>query len=239
MATLQDFDNQSLGDLLSSASRDAQGNGGSHPINFSRRWDRVSPSRRSRTGRQRASASDFGGSLGDILPARSARGRPRATTTTMTTNTSTVATASHARSDFPVADSPRSTEAGAVRDFMPDAELTYERLISLDEVLIPRRLAVAENQQKSPQSLFRSLRTATYRSVRKSKARRARAVNGEPSHQEGEEECAICLVEFEHRQSVKRWPCGHEFHVNCTQELLNFDTRCPLCRYNLTTGQHD
>ena len=53
-----------------------------------------------------------------------------------------------------------------------------------------------------------------------------------------EEDCAICLDEFKHRCSLKKWPCGHQFHTKCCKELLKFDTRCPLCRYDLVTGKH-
>ena len=60
----------------------------------------------------------------------------------------------------------------------------------------------------------------------------------EEEEEEEDDDCAICLDKFKHRCSVKKWPCGHQFHTKCSKELLKFDTRCPLCRYDLVTGKH-
>ena len=127
--------------------------------------------------------------------------------------------------------------------------MTYDRLLALDASVAPRRLTVASaSQATTPEALFKSLRTTTYRSKKKKKLKKktklGKGNNGSNEYKEQEEveaeedECAICLCEFEHRQSGKMWPCGHFFHAVCTRELLKHDTRCPLCRFCLVKKTH-
>ena len=49
-----------------------------------------------------------------------------------------------------------------------------------------------------------------------------------------EEECSICLDEFEHGASLQLLPCGHTFHRPCIREWLKGHNFCPLCKYVLT-----
>ncbi|XP_010267319.1 PREDICTED: RING-H2 finger protein ATL57-like [Nelumbo nucifera] len=44
-------------------------------------------------------------------------------------------------------------------------------------------------------------------------------------------DCAVCLSEFEERESVKVIPyCGHVFHPQCIDMWLSAHGSCPLCR---------
>ncbi|XP_057484653.1 RING-H2 finger protein ATL57-like [Actinidia eriantha] len=44
-------------------------------------------------------------------------------------------------------------------------------------------------------------------------------------------DCAICLAEFEDRETVKLIPhCGHVFHPECIDKWLSSRVACPLCR---------
>ncbi|KAM0886926.1 hypothetical protein ACQ4PT_029389 [Festuca glaucescens] len=44
-------------------------------------------------------------------------------------------------------------------------------------------------------------------------------------------ECAICLAEFAHGESVRVLPrCGHGFHVACVDAWLRTCATCPSCR---------
>ncbi|XP_017698444.1 E3 ubiquitin-protein ligase DZIP3-like [Phoenix dactylifera] len=45
-----------------------------------------------------------------------------------------------------------------------------------------------------------------------------------------QEECAICLEEFEVGRGVSRLPCSHAFHSRCFDQWLMRSHRCPLCR---------
>ena len=61
--------------------------------------------------------------------------------------------------------------------------------------------------------------------------------------EEGEEEeeeadkCTICLSEFEVEEDVRRLPCMHLFHVECVDQWLGQNKRCPICRYANILGQ--
>lgn len=46
-------------------------------------------------------------------------------------------------------------------------------------------------------------------------------------------ECAICLEDFCDGEDALRLPCSHMFHVNCAQEWLKRQSRCPYCNFEL------
>jgi len=133
---------------------------------------------------------------------------------------------------------PRPTNSG---NFMEESEMTYDRLLALDES-VNRRLTVAEkSKETTPEALFKSLRTMAYRSKKKSRTKKQEITKDKQEkvkEEEEEDECAICLEEFKHRETLKRFPCGHCFHSKCAKEMLKFDTRCALCRYDLITKTH-
>ncbi|KAG1371064.1 E3 ubiquitin-protein ligase RING1-like [Cocos nucifera] len=59
-----------------------------------------------------------------------------------------------------------------------------------------------------------------------------------------EEECVICLEDFDARAEVSMTPCSHSFHSQCITEWLKKSHICPICRYPMPTdssypqGQH-
>ncbi|XP_076909056.1 E3 ubiquitin-protein ligase ATL4-like [Bidens hawaiensis] len=53
-------------------------------------------------------------------------------------------------------------------------------------------------------------------------------------------DCAVCLSKFEAKDSLKRLPCFHAFHVECIDAWLKCNQTCPLCRSGLSlTEQAD
>jgi len=42
-------------------------------------------------------------------------------------------------------------------------------------------------------------------------------------------ECSICLAEYSDGNSLRRLPCGHNFHRKCIDKWLQRNKRCPLC----------
>jgi len=58
-----------------------------------------------------------------------------------------------------------------------------------------------------------------------------------PAEDEEEEEeadkCTICLSEFELEEDVRRLPCMHLFHVECVDQWLGQNKRCPICRVDI------
>jgi hypothetical protein len=55
---------------------------------------------------------------------------------------------------------------------------------------------------------------------------------------EEEEECSICLEQFEDGEELAVPGCGHLFHPDCLKEWVKTDTqmRCPVCRYDILDG---
>lgn len=50
-------------------------------------------------------------------------------------------------------------------------------------------------------------------------------------------ECAICLNEFEDKETLQLLPkCRHVFHPDCIQSWLSFHVTCPVCRADLLSG---
>ena len=65
-----------------------------------------------------------------------------------------------------------------------------------------------------------------------------RPATTEGSEEEEEEEgdkCTICLSEFEVEEDVRRLPCMHLFHVECVDQWLGQNKRCPICRFDIST----
>jgi len=55
---------------------------------------------------------------------------------------------------------------------------------------------------------------------------------GEEDEEEGDK-CTICLSEFEVEEDVRRLPCMHLFHVECVDQWLSQNKRCPICRVDI------
>ena len=47
------------------------------------------------------------------------------------------------------------------------------------------------------------------------------------------ESCTICRENFEENSIVRKLNCGHIFHLNCIDEWLESNIRCPVCRNDL------
>jgi len=61
--------------------------------------------------------------------------------------------------------------------------------------------------------------------------------SAQPEDDDEEEEeadkCTICLSEFELEEDVRRLPCMHLFHVECVDQWLSQNKRCPICRVDI------
>ncbi|KAH8073439.1 hypothetical protein JL721_2733 [Aureococcus anophagefferens] len=93
-------------------------------------------------------------------------------------------------------------------DYLPESALTYDALLALDRPAAPSKAAVATKKQL----ISKALTTSVYR---------------KPAEPTGEEdnECCICLDEFEDEERIKKLRCGHLFHLNCIKKWLLADTR--------------
>lgn len=60
-----------------------------------------------------------------------------------------------------------------------------------------------------------------------------RAPGEEDEDDEEADKCTICLSEFEQEEDVRRLPCMHLFHVECVDQWLSQNKRCPICRVDI------
>lgn len=51
-----------------------------------------------------------------------------------------------------------------------------------------------------------------------------------------QEKCTICLSEFEDGEDVRRLPCMHLFHIECVDQWLTTNKKCPICRVDIEAG---
>jgi E3 ubiquitin-protein ligase RNF115/126 len=54
-----------------------------------------------------------------------------------------------------------------------------------------------------------------------------------------QDECPICLSDFESKDQVISLPCGHLYHKVCGLQWLSEHNVCPTCRYKLPTQQEE
>lgn len=47
------------------------------------------------------------------------------------------------------------------------------------------------------------------------------------------EKCTICLCEYESNEHVRRLPCMHLFHLQCIDQWLPSNKKCPICRVDI------
>ncbi|GAQ84913.1 Zinc finger RING-type domain containing protein [Klebsormidium nitens] len=54
----------------------------------------------------------------------------------------------------------------------------------------------------------------------------------------GDNQCPICLIEFEAKDSLRKLPeCSHYFHQACVDEWFKRNHTCPLCRTSLLPSE--
>jgi len=49
-------------------------------------------------------------------------------------------------------------------------------------------------------------------------------------------DCAICLTGFDDGNSIRKLPCGHEFHAECAEHWLRVCGVCPLCKQGIRSN---
>ncbi|KAI3467335.1 hypothetical protein Pfo_023998 [Paulownia fortunei] len=54
-----------------------------------------------------------------------------------------------------------------------------------------------------------------------------------------DEQCVICLEEWEAGEKAKEMPCKHRFHGECIEKWLKIHGSCPVCRYEMPVDETD
>jgi hypothetical protein len=52
-------------------------------------------------------------------------------------------------------------------------------------------------------------------------------------HDDGDNDCVICLEGWDEERIAKEMPCKHKFHEGCIKKWLGIHGSCPVCRYNM------
>uniref|UniRef100_A0A915EHK5 RING-type domain-containing protein n=1 Tax=Ditylenchus dipsaci TaxID=166011 RepID=A0A915EHK5_9BILA len=47
------------------------------------------------------------------------------------------------------------------------------------------------------------------------------------------ERCTVCLMDFEHDESLRSLHCSHLFHIECIDRWLVYNKKCPVCRVDM------
>ena len=87
--------------------------------------------------------------------------------------------------------------------FLSDSELTYERLLMLDET-IEKKGMTTEQMKAFPIQLY------------------VKSLDGEGS-------CVICMCDYETGEYVRKLNC-HKFHKGCIDQWLETQISCPTCK---------
>lgn len=62
--------------------------------------------------------------------------------------------------------------------------------------------------------------------------------NGEKDEKETVE-CPICLSNFAEKDKIRELPCKHFFHMECIDEWYKKNSKCPLCRNDLSQKKEE
>ena len=55
------------------------------------------------------------------------------------------------------------------------------------------------------------------------------------TEEQEEDQCSICICEYESGEEVLTLPCKHKFHAGCIRQWLQQSVRCPLCNQEVTS----
>ncbi|KAI9584233.1 hypothetical protein GQX74_010568 [Glossina fuscipes] len=48
--------------------------------------------------------------------------------------------------------------------------------------------------------------------------------------------CAVCLIDFQLNEIIRKLPCAHDFHADCADKWLKLHQTCPMCRACVFNG---
>ncbi|KAL2542958.1 RING/U-box superfamily protein [Abeliophyllum distichum] len=100
-------------------------------------------------------------------------------------------------------------------------------------------MVVIEGSGTGLDSLFREMFLSKDGQPPASKASIEAMTSVEITGNENDEECVICLEEWEVGQMATEMPCKHRFHGNCIKKWLETHGSCPVCRYKMPVDEGD
>lgn len=113
-------------------------------------------------------------------------------------------------------------------DDIPDPDsMSYEELTALGEVAGTVSTGLTQDQ-------IDSLPVMKYVEVCGDSGGARGHLEKERTEEEEAEQCAVCRVEFESEDEVKKLPCGHYYHPECVGQWLQQKKICPQCNREVT-----
>ncbi|KAG7673122.1 hypothetical protein Ndes2526B_g05303 [Nannochloris sp. 'desiccata'] len=113
-------------------------------------------------------------------------------------------------------------------DDIPDPDsMSYEELTALGEVVGTVSTGLTQAQ-------IDSLPVMKYLEVCCGSGSALGELKKEEEEEQQEEQCAVCRVEFEAEDKVKKLPCGHYYHPECVGQWLQQKKICPQCSREVT-----
>ncbi|XP_071451097.1 uncharacterized protein [Hetaerina americana] len=112
-------------------------------------------------------------------------------------------------------------------EFMPYPFIARHMSARLEDYmrLVERRRLAHMNRGATQETIERFTFPHSYKKVKRST----------DDMEDNTEKCTICLSEFEDNESVRRLPCMHLFHIDCVDQWLASNKRCPICRVDIET----
>ncbi|CAA0822315.1 RING/U-box superfamily protein [Striga hermonthica] len=54
-----------------------------------------------------------------------------------------------------------------------------------------------------------------------------------------DDQCVVCLEDWEIGEKARKMPCGHRFHGECVERWLRIHGSCPVCRYEMPVEEDE
>jgi hypothetical protein len=49
------------------------------------------------------------------------------------------------------------------------------------------------------------------------------------------QQCSVCLCDYEPTDQVRHLPCDHVFHTDCIKQWFDLNSKCPVCKSDLNS----
>jgi len=107
-------------------------------------------------------------------------------------------------------DDPRYQAILSFATLDPD-NMTYEQLLSLDDMIPKHFMGASKELIESKTSLLQFRKCEVYEN----------------------DSCTVCIADFEESDGIRMLPCTHIYHIACIDDWLKRKKNCPMCRKSI------
>ncbi|PIN24072.1 Ubiquitin--protein ligase [Handroanthus impetiginosus] len=106
----------------------------------------------------------------------------------------------------------------------------------------PQGMFLMETSNDSPSLGFNSLFGNLFSGKNDQRPASKASIDAMPSveiekGEKDDEQCVVCLEEWENGEKAQEMPCGHRFHGDCIEKWLKIRASCPVCRYEMPVDE--